>query len=140
MINTDVSLEIIKEFNKNTLFDHLGMEITKVGRDFIEGTMPVDNRTHQPLGLLHGGASAALIESLGSIGSSLIIDRKKSGIVGLEINTNHIKGVKSGIITGTAKIVHEGRTTHIWQVDLKNENGDLVATGRLTVLIIDLKK
>ena len=140
MINTDIPLEIIKKFNKNTLFDHLGMEVTKLGSDFIEGTMPVDRRTVQPLGLLHGGASAALIESLGSIGSSLIIDRNKSGIVGLEVNANHIKGVKSGIITGTAKIVHEGRTTHIWQVDLKDENKTLVATGRLTVLIIDLKK
>lgn len=136
MINTQIPLEKVNNFSKNTLLDHIGIEITKLEETRIFGTMPVDARTHQPAGLLHGGATAALIESLGSIGSSLIIDMSTHTIVGLEINANHIRGVKSGVVTGCAEIVHAGRTTHIWQVDVKNEQDKLVATGRLTVMVI----
>lgn len=138
MINTTIPLEQINAFSQQTLVAHLGIEITTLGEDFVKGTMPVDHRTHQPAGLLHGGASAALIESLGSMGSSLIVDMKKYGIVGIEINTNHIRGVKSGTVTCTAKIVHAGRRTHVWQADIVDENQKLVATGRLTVMIIEL--
>ncbi len=139
MINTAVPLKSVNDFSKNTLLEHLGIEITALGDTFIEGTMPVDKRTHQPVGLLHGGASAALIESLASIGSSLIVDIKTHNIVGLALNANHIRGVKTGIVTGRAELVHGGRTTHVWQVDIKNEAGKLVATGRLTVLVIEKK-
>mgnify|MGYP000629448026 CR=1 FL=1 len=139
MINTQLPLDAINAFSKNTLLEQLDIRVTKLGENFVEGTMPVDHRTHQPVGLLHGGASAALIESLASIGSTLIVDQKKSGVVGLEINTNHIRGVKSGLVTGRAEIVHCGKTTHIWQVDVKDEDGKLVSTGRLTVLIIEKK-
>lgn len=139
MINTSVPLDVINAFSKNTLIEHLKIEITALGDTFIEGTMPVDTFTLQPAGLLHGGASAALIESLGSIGSSLIVDMEKFGIVGLEINANHVKGVRSGMVTGRAEIVHAGRTTHIWQINVNGEEGQLVSTGRLTVLIIEKK-
>lgn len=137
MINTNIPLETINAFSKNTLLEQLDIRVTQISESFIEGTMPVDNRTHQPAGLLHGGASAALIESLASIGSTLIADPKKYNIVGLEINTNHIRGVKSGLVTGRAEIVHCGRTTHVWQVNIKDEADKMVATGRLTVLIIE---
>jgi 1,4-dihydroxy-2-naphthoyl-CoA hydrolase len=135
MINTTISLAQIATLNKNTLIDHLGIIITELGENYLVGTMPVDSRTHQPAGLLHGGASAALVESLGSIGSSLIVDLSKQGIVGLEVNTNHVRGVKSGTVTAKAEIVHCGRSTHVWQVNIHNEDQKLVATGRLTVMI-----
>lgn len=137
MIDLNIPLEAINQFSKNTLLEQLNIKVTKIGTDFLEGTMPVDNRTHQPTGLLHGGASAALIESLGSIGSTLLVDMKKYNIVGLEINANHLRGVKSGIVTGRAKVVHAGKTTHVWQVNIKDENGKLVCTGRLTVIVIE---
>lgn len=137
MINTSIPLEKVNGMSKNTMLEVLGIKTTELGEDYIIGTMPVDKRTHQPVGLLHGGASAALIESLGSIGSSLIVDIQKKNIVGLEINANHIRGIKSGLVTGKAKIIHCGRKTHIWQVDISDESDKLICTGRLTVMITD---
>lgn len=139
MINPNIPLDAINNFSKNTLLEQLDIRVTKLGEDFIEGTMPVDKRTHQPAGLLHGGASAALIESLGSIGSTLLVDMATHSIVGLEVNANHVRGVKSGTVTGRAKIVHAGRKTHLWQVDITNEEGKLVCTGRLTVIVVEKK-
>jgi len=139
MIDTTIPLSAINAIGNNTLMQSLGIKITKLGEDFLEGTMPVDQRTIQPAGLLHGGASAALIETLGSFGSTLLIDREKSNIVGLEINANHVKGIKSGMVTGKASIIHFGRTTHIWQVDIKDEQERLICTGRLTVLVVEKK-
>lgn len=139
MMNPKATLEKVNAFNKNTMLEYLGIEITELGEDYLVGTMPVDHRTHQPAGLLHGGASAVLIESLGSIGSSLMVDLKTNGIVGIEINANHIRGVKSGIVTGKAQLVHGGRTTHVWQVDITDENQKLVCSGRLTVLVVPAK-
>lgn len=122
--------------SKNTMLEYLDIHVTELGSNYLVGTMPVDHRTHQPLGLLHGGASAVLIESLGSIGSSLIVDLSKNGIVGIEINANHIRGVKSGIVTGRAELIHGGKSTHIWQVNITDENEKLVCTGRLTVMVV----
>jgi 1,4-dihydroxy-2-naphthoyl-CoA hydrolase len=100
--------------------------------------MPVDHRTHQPMGLLHGGASAALIETIGSIGSSLMIDLQKQAPVGIEINANHLGSVRAGSVRGVGRIVHAGRRTHVWQVDITDEaTAKLVCTGRLTVMIVD---
>lgn len=138
MINKNATIEIVNAMSKNTLLEVLDIQVTELGDDYLKATMPVDKRTHQPMGLLHGGATAAFIESLGSIGSSLIVDIKKHGIVGVEINANHIRGVREGIVKGTAKIVHAGRKTHVWQVDVHNEENKLVCTGRLTVMITDL--
>ncbi|MBN4071121.1 hotdog fold thioesterase [Crocinitomix catalasitica] len=140
MINTDISIEELTKLSVNCMPDYLGIEITKLEETKITGTMPVDHRTHQPLGLLHGGASAVLIETLGSVGSALIIDTNTHAPVGLEINANHIRGVKSGVVTGVAEIVHRGGKTHVWQVDIRNESGKLVCTGRLTVMIVPHSK
>lgn len=132
-----VSLEEINRFAKNTLMGHLGIECVELGSDFVIATMPVDTRTHQPMGLLHGGASAALIESIGSMGSTLLIDLEKEFPVGLDINANHISGVKSGFVKAIGKIVHAGSRTHVWQVDIyDNSTNKLVCTGRLTVMIV----
>lgn len=139
MINKNAPLEQVNAMSKNTLLEVLEIKVIELGDDYLKATMPVDKRTHQPMGLLHGGATAALIESLGSIGSSLIVDTQKQGVVGIEINANHLRGVTSGIVTGTAKIVHGGRKTHVWQVDIHNGENKLVCTGRLTVMITDLK-
>lgn len=139
MINKNIPLTAVNAMSKNTMLEQLGIEIIELGDDFIKGTMPVDQRTHQPMGLLHGGASAALIESLGSLGSALSIDTAQFSIVGIEINANHIRGVKSGTVTATAKLAHGGRTTHVWQTDIVNEENKLVCMGRLTVLIVPKK-
>jgi len=132
-----ISLEEINSFNKNTLMEHLEIECIEIGSDYIVSTMPVDHRTHQPMGLLHGGASAALIESIGSMGSTLLLDLSKEYPVGLEVNANHIGGLKSGMVKGVGKIVHAGKRTHLWQVDVFDmATNKMVCTGRLTIMII----
>lgn len=131
-------LVLSKKICQNTLMEQLGIEFTNVGEDFVEATMPVDKRTHQPMGMLHGGATAALVESLGSMGSHVFLEPEKQSAVGLEINVNHLKGVKSGIVKAHGKLIHRGRRTHVWQVDVFNESEQLIATGRLTNMIIEL--
>ena len=135
MINTSFTLEQVNAINKNTLMEHLGIEYTEIGQDYIKGKMPVDHRTLQPAGLLHGGASVALIESLGSAGSALCVDLSKTNVVGIEVNANHIKSARSGYVYCTAKLIHEGRTTHLWEAKIVNDANELVCVGRLTVLI-----
>ena len=137
MMNTEIPLNVLNSMSKNTLLEQLNIIVTKVEPTVITATMPVDKRTHQPAGLLHGGATAALIESLVSLGSSLMVDLKKQSIVGLEINVNHLRGMREGTVTGIAKVVHAGRRTHVWQVDVWNEDDKQIATGRLTVMVID---
>lgn len=135
-----IDLDTINSFNKNTLMETLGIKCVEIGEDYIVSIMPVNASTHQPMGLLHGGASAALIESIGSMGSTLLIDLSKQAPVGLEINANHIGSVRSGSVKGIGKIVHAGKKTHVWQVDIfDNETNKLICTGRLTVMIIDKK-
>jgi 1,4-dihydroxy-2-naphthoyl-CoA hydrolase len=135
-----VSLDWINQMNKNTLMEQLGIECIELGKDYVISRMPVDSRTQQPMGLLHGGASAALIESIGSMGSTLLIDLERQQPVGLEINCNHIGGIKSGFVLATGKIIHAGKRTHLWQVDIREEETErLICTGRLTVMIIDKK-
>lgn len=133
-----VSLEEINRYSKNTLMGVLGIECVEIGEDYIVATMPVDQRTHQPMGMLHGGASAALIESIGSMGSTLLIDLEKEFPVGLEVNANHVGGIKSGAVKAIGKVVHAGKRTHLWQVDIFDEETNrLICTGRLTVMIIE---
>ncbi len=133
-----VPIELINSMNKNTMMEVLDIKCVELGDDYIVATMPVDHRTHQPMGLLHGGASAAMIETIGSMGSVLLIDINKQAPVGLEINANHLGGMKSGMVRGTGKIIHAGKRTHVWQVDIRDEATDkLICTGRLTVMIID---
>ncbi len=132
-----VSLEQINKYSKNTLLGHLDIQCVEIGEDYIIATMPVDHRTHQPMGLLHGGASAALIESIGSIGSTLLIDLSKEAPVGIEINANHLGSVREGSVKAIGKIIHAGSRTHVWQVDIFDEATDkMVCTGRLTVMIV----
>ena len=137
MIKNIPSLVAMNSMNKNTLMEALSIEYTNVGETFVEAKMPVNQHTRQPMGLLHGGASAALIESIGSIGSALCVDLEQQAIVGLELNANHLKGVRSGFVYAKGTIIHCGKSTHLWQVDIKNEAGQLVCTGRLTVMVIN---
>ena len=129
----------IEECNKmceNTIHESLGIKLTEIGPDFIKGTMPVDNRTVQPFRLLHGGASVVLAESLGSIASLMMIDHNKSISVGLDVNANHVRAMKSGIVTGTAKPINIGGKIHIWEIKLTNEKDKLVCIARLTVTVL----
>lgn len=135
-----VSLEQVNAFNRNTMMEVLGIECIEIGTDFIKSKMPVNSSTHQPMGLLHGGASAALIESIGSMGSTLLLDVSQEVPVGLEINANHISGVRDGHVIATGKVIHAGRRTHLWQVDIHHEEtGKLVCTGRLTIMVVPRK-
>ncbi|MGE3919952.1 MAG: hotdog fold thioesterase [Gammaproteobacteria bacterium] len=115
---------------------HLGIEIIEIGDNYIKGTMPVDERTKMPLGLLHGGASCVLAETLGSYASGLCIDPEKQKAVGLEINANHIKSVTSGIVTGIATPIHLGKSTHVWDIRIHDEQNNLVCVSRLTVKVL----
>lgn len=133
-----VPLEQVNALNKNTMMEVLGIRCEEIGDDYLVATMPVDHRTHQPMGLLHGGASAALIETIGSMGSVLLIDVEKYAPVGLEINANHMGSVRSGSVRAKGTVIHAGKRTHVWQVDIHDEGtGKLVCTGRLTVMIVE---
>jgi 1,4-dihydroxy-2-naphthoyl-CoA hydrolase len=132
----NIKLEDFLHLGKNTLGEQLGMEFTEIGEDFIKGTMPVDHRTKQPYGLLHGGASVALAETLGSIGSALVVDQSKFNCVGLEINANHLRSVRDGFVTGIAKPIHIGASTHVWDIRITDQRDKLVCISRLTVAVI----
>lgn len=125
--------------SRPTLADALGIELTALTDDYLEGRMPVDGRTHQPMGLLHGGASVALAETLGSVAASLKIDRNKQACVGLEINANHLKGVRDGWVRGRATALHIGRSTQVWEIRISHEEtGALVCISRITMAVVDL--
>lgn len=126
-------------FRADTLVAHLGISFHVDAEGQFCATMPVDARTLQPMGLLHGGATAALAESLGSMGSWLLLDTESQGAVGIEVSANHLKGVRTGTVTATGQLVHKGRTTHVWDIRVHNEAGELCAVCRLTNLIIALK-
>ena len=130
------SVQELNSGRAGTLIEHLGIEFTEISDDFIRGTMPVDERTRQPYGLLHGGASVALAETLGSTGAALCIDAGAYQCVGQEINANHVRPVHTGFVTGTARPVHLGGRTHVWVIDIVNEAGKLVCTSRLTMAVI----
>ncbi|MFY8135053.1 MAG: hotdog fold thioesterase [Aquimonas sp.] len=120
----------------DTLVQHLGIEVLEVGEDFIRGRMPVDHRTHQPFGLLHGGASVALAETLGSMAASLCVDSATQMAVGLEINANHLRAVTAGWVIGTARPIHVGRSTQVWDIRIENETGQPVCISRLTMAVV----
>lgn len=141
MFTTSLSLDALHSFSNNTIADHLGIEFTEIGTDYIAAKMPVDKRTHQPFGILHGGASVVLAETLGSIASFLCLkDPKKQHAVGLEINANHIRSVKEGFVYGKVTALHVGRSTHIWEIKITNEESKLVCVSRLTVAIVDANR
>ncbi|MFC4763724.1 hotdog fold thioesterase [Dyella koreensis] len=132
----DTDLARLNGWSANTMMETLGIRITAVGDDWLQGTMPVDQRTHQPYGLLHGGASVALAETLGSSAAMLTLDPAQEVAVGLDINANHVRGVRSGIVTGTARMLHIGRTTQVWEIRIENEAGELVCISRITMAVI----
>ena len=121
---------------ENTIHDSLGIKLTEVGPDFLKGTMPVDDRTVQPFRLLHGGASVVLAESLGSLASVMMIDQDKYICVGLDINANHVRAMRSGFVTGVARPINIGGKVHIWEIKLTNQSDKLVCIARLTVTVL----
>lgn len=127
----------LKKLSKDTMVQHLGIEFTDVGDDYICGKMPVDHRTTQPLGLLHGGASTAFAETLASAAGTLQVDSENQYCVGLDINANHIRSVKSGWVFGEANPIHLGKMTQVWQIKIKNEKGKMVCISRLTMAVMD---
>jgi len=132
----DTDLARLNGWSANTLMEALGIRITAVGEDWLAGTMPVDRRTHQPYGLLHGGASVALAETLGSTAAMLTLDPAQAAAVGLDINANHVRGVRTGTVTGTARPLHLGRSTQVWEIRIEDEAGALVCIARLTMAVI----
>jgi 1,4-dihydroxy-2-naphthoyl-CoA hydrolase len=134
-----VTLEKLNQTSHKTLLEQLGIVFSAIGDDFIEAKMPVDARTHQPMGLLHGGASVALAETLGSIAATLCVDSSKQYCVGLEINANHLKAVRNGTVTGVAKPVHIGKKTQVWEIRITNDDNALICISRITLAVLDIK-
>ena len=133
------TLESINQTSANTLVEHLGIEYTEFDGNSLSAVMPVDSRTHQPLGMLHGGASVVLAETLGSLAANMCVEEGKY-CVGLDINANHIRAVRSGIVKGTASPLHLGATTQVWQIEITDERDRLVCTSRLTMAVMKYKK
>jgi 1,4-dihydroxy-2-naphthoyl-CoA hydrolase len=131
-----LSLDQLNDAGKETLNGSLGIVFTEVGEDFVRGTMPVDRRTMQPYGLLHGGASVALAETLGSMGAAMSVDAAEFQVVGQEINANHVRAARRGVVTGTARPVHIGGRTHVWAIEIVNEAQKLVCISRITMAVI----
>ena len=130
-----VELATTNGWSANTLMQALDIRITEIGDDFLRGTMPVDDRTRQPYGILHGGASVALAETLGSTAAMLCCEEGKSA-VGLEINANHLRAVRDGLVTGTARPIHVGRGTQVWEIRIENAAGELTCISRLTMAVV----
>ena len=131
------SLEDLNAHNLNTSIAHLGICITEIGEDFIRGSMPVDQRTKQPYGLLHGGSSAMLAETLASVGANMCVEKEGQQAVGLELNCNHLRGVRDGFVTGTARPLHIGRKTQVWDIRIEDARGKLCCVSRLTLAVIE---
>lgn len=136
MISKNITLNKVNSFSKNTLLSHLNIEFTNIGNDYLEAKMPVNHKTTQPMGILHGGATVALAESIGSVGSNMLIDVKTEYAVGLTINANHIGIARDNYVIGKGTIVHKGRTTHVWNIEVRDNNEKLISICRLTVMIV----
>ncbi len=130
------NIDILNQLSANTMSQVLDIQFTEVGDDYMKATMPVNHNTHQPYGLLHGGASAALAETIGSVASWATIDREKQICVGIEINCNHVRGKRDGIVTATVRPLHIGATTHVWDIRITDERDKLVCVSRLTVAVL----
>mgnify|MGYP006355979907 FL=1 len=133
--NKNLTLSDFSHWNKNTLGEHLGIEFIEIGENYLIAKMPVDHRTHQPYGLLHGGASVALAETIGSVAAALVIDHDKFISLGIEINEKKKKSVKSGFVYGKTEPLHIGGSLHVWQISITDEKHQLICTSRLTVAI-----
>jgi 1,4-dihydroxy-2-naphthoyl-CoA hydrolase len=135
-----ISAEELQKRNLNCMSETLGIVITKTGPDFLEATMPVDHRTKQNFGLLHGGASAALSETLGSLAGNLCVDTATHRCVGVEINANHVRAVTEGFVIGHTTPIHLGRTLHVWETRITDSNGKLACVSRLTLAVVPVEK
>ena len=132
----------VKEINRlctNTLVTHLGIEITEYTKDHIIGTMPVDETTRQPMGFLHGGATLSLAETIASIGSAMQTDLTKYHVFGVQVTGNHVNTVRSGIVTATGKLLHKGRTSHVWDCDIRDQNHKLISVVRVSIAVVEKK-
>jgi 1,4-dihydroxy-2-naphthoyl-CoA hydrolase len=133
-------LQYCNHVSKNTLMQTLNIEYTDAGEDFLVATMPVNPSVHQPMGLLHGGASVALAESVGSAASMIYVNSELSEVRGIEISANHLKAKRDGIVTATAKIVHKGRSIHLWEIRITDENNNLISLCKLTNMVLPKRK
>jgi 1,4-dihydroxy-2-naphthoyl-CoA hydrolase len=133
------SLEVMNSWRAGTMVDHLGIEITALGDDWLEGTMPVDSRTVQPYGVVHGGASVALAETLGSYAANLVLDRSRYRAVGQEISASHLRPVSAGKVTGRASPLHLGKRSQVWSIEMRNDAGQLTCISRLTMAVLELR-
>lgn len=133
------TLEELNALKKNTMIGHLGIEFTEIGDDFLRARMPIDSRTHQPYGIMHGGASCVLAETVASVAAIGCIDTEKQISMGIEINTSHVRSIKSGFVIGTAKALHLGRSTQLWEIAIHNEQDELISMSRLRVAVLDKK-
>lgn len=127
----------VNERGRNSMVELLDIEFTEIGDNFMVARMPVDKRTHQPIGIMHGGASCVLAETIGSTAANYCVDISKQYCVGLDINTNHIKSIREGYVIGTAKPFHLGKTTHVWGIEIKDEHQKLISVTRLTMAVIN---
>lgn len=133
-------LQYCNQISKNTLMETLNIEYTDAGPDYLTATMPVNSAVHQPMGLLHGGATVALAESVGSAASLMLINHENSEVRGIEISANHLKAKRDGIVTATAKIIHKGRSIHLWEIRVTDENDNLISLCKLTTMVIPKRK
>lgn len=133
---SDVSLKSLSTFSENTMIKNLGIEFTEIGDDFMVARMPVDHRTLQPAGIMHGGASCALAETVASMAANCCIDSNKYYCVGLDISTNHIRSIREGFVIGTAKPFHLGKSTQVWGIEIINEQKQLISLTRLTMMVL----
>ncbi len=132
------SLKDLNDYCKNTIAEFLGIEFVEIGKDYLVAKMPVNSRTHQPLGMLQGGASCVLAEQTGSMAANLFLDRKTQVALGLDINANHVKSVKEGYVYGKASPIHIGTKTQVWEIRITNESGELISIARLTMMVIPI--
>lgn len=136
----DFNAEDLNKGSENHMVGHLGIEFIEKGDDYLKARMPVDHRTKQPAGLLHGGASVVLAETLGSVASHLVIDLENSYAVGLDINANHLRSATGGYVTGVAKPIHIGGSTHVWEIKIYNEQNEMTCISRLTMAVLKIRK
>jgi 1,4-dihydroxy-2-naphthoyl-CoA hydrolase len=139
-IDREKALEMCRNFSKNTLMETLGIEYIDAGPDFLTASMPVNSRVHQPMGLLHGGATVALAESVGSAASLMFVNPELQEVRGIEISANHLKAKRDGMVYGTARIIHKGRSLHLWEIRVEDESGNLISLCKLTNMILPRRR
>ncbi len=139
-IDTNIPLSALNDRMKGSMAEHIGIEYTEIHEDYLVAKMPVDERTFQPLKMLNGGASLALAETLGSMAANMVLDRERYVAFGMEINANHLKPARSGFVYGTARPFHVGKTTQVWEIEIRDEEGDRVCISRLTMAVVEINE